>query len=51
MIFAVDISSGGMSGTCGAASHGLKHDDTLSALMDFLGIVVLDWYCAYGDPA
>ena len=50
MIFAVDISSGGMSGTYGKASRGSEHDNALMALMNFLDMVVLDWHCACEDP-
>lgn len=50
MIFAVDISADGMSGTYGESGRGLKHDKILMTLMNFLDMVVLDWYCACGDP-
>ena len=51
MIVAVDTSRGNLSGTYGAAGRDLKLDNALSALMNFLNMVVLDWYCACGDSA
>ena len=50
MIIAVKNSSDCLSGTYGAAACGLKRDDTLSVLMNFFRMVVLNWYCACGDP-
>ena len=51
MIIRVHISPDYLGGTYGAAGRDLEHGDVAITMMNFLSMVVLDWYCACGDPA